>query len=68
MPHKKEYDREEKRTVEAVVKSVLESKKFDPQGSYTGHPADGGKPQQDADFRDALLKILSRDRSGEALK
>jgi len=48
MPHKKEYDREEKRTVEAVVKSAADTA-FDPQGSYTGRPKDGGKPQQDAD-------------------
>ena len=50
MQHKKEYDREEKVTVEAVVKSkTMESPAFDPQGSYTGAAKDGGRPVQDAD-------------------
>ena len=49
MQSKKEYDREEKRTVEALVKSSLQSPDFDPQGSYTGIPKEDLRPVQDAD-------------------
>jgi len=50
MTPKKEYDREEKLTVEAVVeRGRMQSPVFDPQGSYTGNPKDGQHPVQDAD-------------------
>lgn len=36
---------------ESVAKSFVSKKamKADPSGSYTGHPKDAGKPEQDAD-------------------
>ena len=53
--------------IQALLFQRSESRKYRDSGGRTKGPAKR-KPQQDADFRDALLKILSRDRSGEALK
>ena len=53
--------------IQALLFQRSESRKYRASGGRTKGPAKR-KPQQDADFRDALLKILSRDRSGEALK
>ena len=42
MPHKKT-------TAKSNTPPTTQSPAFDPQGSYTGRPADGGRPVQDAD-------------------
>ena len=41
-----------KNTIKGLIKDVkklMRSDKFDPNGSYTGTSADGGKPIQDQD-------------------